>query len=334
MAGAARAAPRRRSELTATPGAETDSACIHRAPNATGVTTRRLALALVLTATFCSIEVAGGLWTGSLALLSDAGHMLADLLALSMSLVACRLAARPATPEKTYGFHRFEILSALANGLLLLAVAVWLMSEAYHRFGEPHPLRVEGMLGVAVMGLITNVVVLKILKNPAGHRHDLNTRAAYLHVLGDLLSSVGVVIGGVVIALTGESRVDTLIAIGIGVLLLWNAQKVVREAVHVLLEAIPRGLRAIDVERAILSTDGVVGLHDLHIWSLTTGVEALSAHVRVRAADLAEVDRILRDIDRDLRRDFAIAHSTIQIESEALVHEPPAATGHVHRSVL
>lgn len=282
---------------------------------------QRLVTALLLTLGFFVVEVISGFVSGSLALLSDAGHMLADVFAIVLALFAGKLAVLPATPEKSYGYYRLEILSALANGVLLCLVALGICREAWLRLAEPQPIETGMMIAVAVIGLGVNLVAAKIL-----HRHDghIHLRAAYLHVLGDILSSIGVIIGGVLVAIFGDTRIDAVLAAMIGIIVLWTAQRLVRDAVDVLLEAIPKHLEPPDVQRAILATPGVVGLHDLHIWSLTTGVEALSAHVIVRPEDLGHSDRILEQLNHELDQHFRIAHTTIQIEPLAAPLARPA----------
>jgi len=286
---------------------------------------RRLFLALIVTVTICAVEVVGGWLSGSLALTSDGGHMLADGFALLLSLFAVRFAALPATAEKTFGYYRLEILSALANGILLSLVAVLVLIEAWSRLFAPHAVNSTAMLQIAIVGLVANLISVWILH---GSSHNLNVRGAYLHVLADTASSLGVIVGAVAIAVTGQPRIDPLIGALIAGFILWSSQRLVRDAVDVLLEAIPKDIRVVDVNRAIMATDGVIGVHDLHIWSLTTGVEALSAHVLVRPKDLPRTDAILGDINRTLLERFRIDHTTLQVESDATIHgagDPGAA---------
>jgi len=281
----------------------------------------RLLTALAITATFFVVEVIGGLLSGSLALLSDAGHMLADSSALLLALFAVKFAALPATPEKSYGYYRLEILSALANGVLLGVVAVFVLIEAVRRLGAPRPIDVGPLMIVAGLGLLSNLAVALLLHGSK----SLNLRGAYLHVLGDLLSSIGVLIGGLLVHVTGEARIDAAVAAGIALVILASAVRLTRDAVDVLLEAIPKGITILDVNRTLLATEGVIAVHDVHVWSLTTGVEALSAHVLVERADLPQTDRILADINRALADRFQIEHSTIQVETDTAVH---SSSGH------
>ena len=275
---------------------------------------RRLGWVLLLTSVVMVIEVAGGLLSGSLALLSDAGHMLTDLLALVLSLMAVRVAARPASPAKTYGWHRIEILTALFNGAVLVAVALVLAAQAVRRFAAPHPIAGTTMAGVAVVGLLANVAGLWLL---SGHGPNLNVRSARLHLLGDALSSVGVVAASLVILATGWLWLDPLVAFAIAVVIALGAVRLVREAVDVLLEGTPRGVALEEVRLALLAVQGVAEVHDLHVWSITTGFLALSGHVRPAGGPAQDPDPLLGRIRTTLRDRFGIAHTTIQIETDA-----------------
>jgi cobalt-zinc-cadmium efflux system protein len=269
--------------------------------------------ALALTLTVMLAEAAGGWWAGSLALLSDAGHMLTDVLALALSYVALRLARLPATPERSFGYMRAEILSALLNGSLLILVAGAIMVEAVERLREPPEVRLGPMLGVALLGLAANGASALLLRH-AGQ--GLNLRGAFLHVMSDLLSSAGVVLGGLVILVTGWSLVDPILACAIAAGILWGAFRLVREAVDVLMESTPGHIPADQVAATIRGVPGVRDVHDLHIWSITPAMPALSGHVVARAASPAEHDRLLGEIQRALGERFGLHHATIQIESE------------------
>jgi cobalt-zinc-cadmium efflux system protein len=278
-----------------------------------GVQTRCLGRVIALTGTVLVVEAVGGILSGSLALISDAGHMLTDLLALVLSLMAVRFAALPATPAKTWGYHRLEILTALLNGALLLGLSSWLLYRAFRRLLDPVPVEGPLMIGVALAGLLANLVSVAVLSR-AGH--SLNLKAARMHVIGDALSSLGVVIAGLVIALTGWHRIDPVVAAAIALVIIAGALRLVREAVDVLLEATPAGIDLDAVGGAIGAIPGVVEVHDLHVWSITTGLHALSGHVRVAERDRADPDQVLDRIKRSLRDRFGIVHTTIQIESE------------------
>jgi len=279
---------------------------------------RRLGAVILLTLVVMGVEVAGGLRSGSLALLSDAGHMLTDLLALVLSLMAVRFAARPASPAKTFGYHRVEILTALVNGALLVVVAGGLAVESARRALAPAPVASGTMAVVGVLGLAGNLLGLWLL---AGHCEGLNVRSARLHLIGDALSSAGVVAAALVILATGWWRLDPLVAFAIALGIAWGAVRLVREAVDVLLEGTPRGVAIEEVRRALLGIPGVAEVHDVHIWSITTGFLAFSGHVRAAEAGLragaAGGDPLLGRIRETLRERFGIAHTTIQIETDA-----------------
>jgi cobalt-zinc-cadmium efflux system protein len=273
---------------------------------------RQLVLVLWLTGSVLVLEVAGGLLAGSLALLSDAGHMLTDLLALVLCLMAVGFASLPATARKTYGYHRLEILSALVNGAVLLLISGVLLVKAVGRFLDPRPIQGGLMTGIALVGLLANLLALAILSR--GHR-SLNIRGARMHLIGDALSSFGVVLAGAAIALTGWYRLDPIVAGVIAVVIVVGAFRLVREAVDVLLEATPAGLGLDEVSAAIATVPGVIEVHDLHVWSITTGLPALSGHVRVDGDTRATSDEMLNRIKQTVRDRFGIVHTTIQIES-------------------
>lgn len=274
---------------------------------------RSLALALGLAAGVMVVEVAGGLWANSLALLSDAGHMLTDVLALGMALFAVTVARRPATTRKTYGYHRVEILAALSNAVILSALCVALFYEAWKRFVRPEAVDGGVVLSVAVMGLAANVAGIWILSRASD---SLNIRSARLHLTGDALSSAAVLLGGAAIWLTSWYRIDSILSVVIGLLILWCVYKILRETVDILLEATPHGIDLADVCRAIESVGGIKGVHDLHVWSITSGMMALSGHVTLDGATLARSDDTLNSIKSVLQERFGIAHTTIQLESE------------------
>ena len=270
-------------------------------------------LALGTTAIIFVAELAGGWLSNSLSLLADAGHMFSDALALLLALAALSFATRPATPEKTYGWYRLEILAALTNGVTLVVLSLFIFWEAYQRLLAPPEVRTGLMMVVAAIGLAANAIGLRFLH---GHDHSLNMRGAYLHVLGDLLSSVGVLIGGALMWATGNRLIDPLVSICIGVVIVLGAYRLVRESVDVLLEATPAGIDVREVSRKICGITGVEGVHDLHVWSLTSGVYALSCHVEVKREILTESENLLDVLRHTLREGFAIAHTTIQIEPE------------------
>ena len=273
---------------------------------------RSLLIVLLMTGTFMVIEVVGGLLTGSLALLADAGHMLTDVAALGLSAFAMWMAARPSTPEKSYGYHRAEILAAVTNAVVLLLMAIWSLYEAYRRvFEPPHVLGVP-MLLIGLVGLAVNVASMKLLDHESAS--SLNVRSAYLEVLSDAISSVGVILGGVTIWLTGWFLIDPLLSSGISVFIVWRTWALLTQAVHVLMEGVPTRLDAKEVGQAMAGVPGVKGIHDLHIWTITSGLDALSAHVVVPVGE--DRDAVLGRLQQLLRDRCGIDHVTLQIVEE------------------
>lgn len=273
---------------------------------------RSLLIVLLMTGTFMVIEVIGGLLTQSLALLADAGHMLTDVAALGLSAFAMWMAARPSTPEKSYGYHRAEILAAVTNAVVLLLLAIWILYEAYQRvFEPPHVLGVP-MLLIGLVGLAVNVASMKLLDHESAS--SLNVRSAYLEVLSDAISSVGVILGGVTIWLTGWFLIDPLLSAGISVFIVWRTWALLTQAVHVLMEGVPTRLDAKEVGQAMAGVPGVKGIHDLHIWTITSGLDALSAHVVVPVGE--DRDAVLGRLQQLLRDRCGIDHVTLQIVEE------------------
>lgn len=289
----------------------------HAARDVSTTKRRPLVVALVITATFLVVEVVGGLLTGSLALLADAGHMATDVAALALSLGAAWLAGRPATPQYSFGFRRAEILAAFVNAASLLAISVWVLWEAFQRLGDPPEVDSGPMLAVALAGLAANVASAAVLARDGGHAHDLNTRGALLHVIGDALGSVGAIAAALVMLATGWYLADPILSAGIGLLIVWNAWRLLRESVDVLLESTPGDMDSDDVRAAMAMVDGVDGVHDLHIWTVTSGFVSLSAHVDLVAGRRWEP--VLLELSAMLRERFDIVHVTLQPEAvEAL----------------
>ena len=273
-----------------------------------------MAAALVLTCIIAVVEAIGGWLTGSLALLSDAGHMWTDVSALGLALLAAWWAGRPANRKRTYGYVRLEILSALVNGVMLLAITVFIVIEALERLKRPTPVLLGPMALVATIGLGGNLLAMGFLHSG----HSMNTRSAFWHVLGDALSSVGVLVGAAVMALSGWHWVDPLISIGISAVVVVGGWRLLREAVDVLLETVPPHVDVDGVEKALAGIPSVIAVHDLHIWTVGSGMVALSAHLVVDEPSACENDTILVAAKRALVERFGIDHSTLQIESQAL----------------
>lgn len=277
-----------------------------------GRSKRSLAIVFGMTTAYLIVEVAGGLWTGSLALLADAGHMLTDVAGVGLALLAIRFAERPATPERTYGYYRVEILAALSNAVVLIGVSLYILYEAYRRFQDPPQVASTAMLAVATVGLLVNAIGIYLLRARSGE--SLNMKGAYFEVLSDALTSVGVIIAGALMWATGWYYADPIISAGIGLFILPRTWTLLKEAAEVLLEGTPAGLNLEVVRETIRSVPGVTAVHDLHAWSLTSGVNALSAHV-VKSEE-ASLGEVLTAVHRSVIARHPIAHVTVQVEPE------------------
>ncbi len=278
--------------------------------SAAGRHSGRLSLALALSAAILLLEALGGVLTGSLALLADAGHVLADVAGLSLALLAIWFARRPASPRNTFGYYRLEILAALANGLLLLGVAAFILLEAWRRLGHPREVASAPMLALALLALAANLTSLKLLHGTG--EHSLTLQAASLEVGADALGSLAVVVAAVVIHLTGWESVDTLFSVALALFMIPRTLHLLQATVQVLLEATPAHIELRELERALSRVPGVARIHDLHVWTITSGFVAMSGHaVLVQPSDANQVLAALRGV---LERDFGISHSTIQLE--------------------
>jgi cobalt-zinc-cadmium efflux system protein len=288
-----------------------DHSQAHGHSHGAGGNEKALRWALLLTTTYLVIEVAGGLWSGSLALLSDAAHMFTDTAALAISLVAIRIGRRPADRRRTFGYNRFEILAAMLNAVLLFGVAIYVLYEAWRRLSSPAEIASGTMLWVAVGGLAVNFASMRILA--AGKDESLNVKGAYLEVWADMLGSLGVIVGALVIRFTGWAWVDSVIAVAIGLWVLPRTWRLLRESLNVLLEGVPDDVDLPAVERALLASEGVASVHDLHVWALSSGKVSLSVHVVCvhDTDDLAPLTLRLRAL---LAERFDIHHSTVQVE--------------------
>lgn len=278
---------------------------------------KRLAWTLGLVVVYMFAEIIGGWLANSLALLADAGHMLSDAASLAMSLFALWIAKKPRNDERTFGYYRAEILAALVNGASLGAISIFIFYEAFQRFGEPPAVQGPLMMGVAVGGLVINLAGLWILHG--GKSDNLNVRGAWLHVLGDTLGSVGAIVAGILIWTLGWNWVDPAASILIAVLILYSSWELLAETVSVLMESAPGHIDVDEVRGAIVDCDGVESVHDLHVWTITSGLVSLSAHVVVD--DVDEYSACLRSIRQTLAEEFGIKHTTIQIEPAGYTHE-------------
>lgn len=274
-----------------------------------------LKISLGVTVVYIVLLVVAGIRAHSLALLSEAGHNLSDLLALLLSLVAVYLQSRPPSSTKTYGYHRAGVLVALVNAVSLVAVSFFIFYEAFRRLQHPEPVRATVMMWVAAAGVVMNGVIALLLYRSAGRSGgDVNIRSALLHEVGDTLSTAAVIAGGWAILVTGNYWIDSALSFGIGVLILWSGYGIVRETLNILLEGTPRGVKLELVETAIRSIDGVNDVHDLHCWSIGSETRALSCHIAIADIPPSVSERILRDVKECLHRDFSINHTTIQFE--------------------
>ncbi len=267
---------------------------------------------LVATFGFVVVEVATGLQAHSLALLSDAGHNFTDALALLLAWFGFYLQSKPADETKTYGYHRAGVLSAFVNALTLVGLSAWIFYESIGRLRQPETVHEWVMLAVAALGLLLNGGIMLALRGAS--RHDINIRSAFVHMLGDALGSIGIIAGAIVIRYTGWQRVDPVLSILIGALIVWTAWDIIRESLNILLEGLPRGLRLQEVIQAMREVTGVMDVHDLHIWSLGSSTHALSCHVLIADVPPSESDTILRELNGRLAERFHIHHTTVQFE--------------------
>ena len=278
-----------------------------------------LAIALIITSVFLIVQAIGGVATGSLALLADAGHMATDVAALGLALFAVWLAQRPATPERSFGFARAEVLAALVNSATLVAISFYIFWEAFQRVGDPPEVDSGLMLIVAFAGLGANVASAWVLSRGGGHEHSLNTRGAFLHVMGDMLGSVGAIVAALVMLATGWYLADPILSAGIGLLILWSSWRLMRETAEVLLEATPAHIDSRQVRATMMNIDGVTSVHDLHIWTVTSGLVSMSCHVVVSGD--REWPDVLMDLAQVLREQFDIRHVTLQPEDDRIAGE-------------
>jgi cobalt-zinc-cadmium efflux system protein len=278
---------------------------------------RRLKAVLILTALYMLTEAIGGWLTGSLALIADAGHMLADVAALALALFATWFSSRPATPNKTFGYHRLEILAALINGVALVLIALTVSYEAYKRWYSPPEIESGLMIIIAAGGLLINLTSAWLIHGD--HEHNLNVRGAWLHIMGDALGSVGAILAGLLIYFYGWYSADPLISLVISALIIWSSWHLIKESTNVLLEGTPAHINLTAVEDAILETNGVEAVHDLHVWTITSGRDALSAHVV--HLDSVKPPELLKTLRLKLHNRFGLDHLTIQMETLTFVND-------------
>ncbi|MCJ7546562.1 MAG: cation diffusion facilitator family transporter [Deltaproteobacteria bacterium] len=287
----------------------------HERNGATGGFQRPLLIALWITAVVMIAEFVGGLLANSLALLSDAAHMLTDIAALLLGIVAFQFSTKPPTNKTTFGFHRLEIFAAQINGGVLVFLSFFIFYAAYQRLLQPEPIKGPLMLVVACVGLVANIVGILVLHKTS--RENLNVKAAFLHIVGDLISSVGVIIGGIIISLTGWFPIDHILSIMIGLIILKGAYSVVKETAAILLEAVPKHIDLDKLIQEVKAMEGVKSFHDVHVWTITSGLYALSGHVQIQDQQISESTRILEVIQEYLRQRYKINHPTLQLECHA-----------------
>jgi cobalt-zinc-cadmium efflux system protein len=271
----------------------------------------KLKVVLLLISSYIVVEIISGLLTGSLALIADAGHMLADAGGLTLALFAINFSSKPATPQRTYGFYRIEILAALANSAVLILVSIYIIYDAYERIIEPPQIKGTALIIVGSIGLVVNLVGIIILKGHA--KENLNIEGAYLEVLKDTLGSIGVVVVGVVTSISEFYLVDPIISVGLAFYILPRTWSLMKKSINILMEGVPINISYEEVKKAILQIKGVTGVFDIHIWAITSGMDAITAHVVV--SDPSKSQTILKDISSMLEKRFKITHTTIQIET-------------------
>lgn len=286
-----------------------------------GANKKVLLISFIIITGYMMIEAIGGFLTNSLALLSDAGHMLSDSISLMVALIAFRLAEKKASHNKTFGYKRFEILAAVINGVALILISLYIIYEAIERFSHPPEVATTGMLTISIIGLIVNVLVAWIMLRGGDTEGNLNIRGAYLHVLSDMLGSVGAILAAVLIIFFGWGWADPLASVIVAILVLRSGYNVTKDAIHVLMEGTPENIDVPDIIHTIEETEGIQDIHDLHIWSITSGLNALSCHAVVAdQLTISESENILRKIEHKLEHK-GITHVTIQMETEANHHD-------------
>jgi cobalt-zinc-cadmium efflux system protein len=281
-------------------------------PDPTRSTIRRLALSLGITLAFVVVEILAGIFANSLALLTDAAHNFTDVLALALTWWALWITTKPANSGKTYGYHRAGILVALVNSTTLALIALGIFNEAYKRFVAPPAVQADILIGVGSMAVVVNLVTALLVRR--GAEHDLNLKSAFLHLMGDVLSTVGAVAAGILIRFTGLNWIDSLVSVFIGLLILWNAWGIVRESVDILMESTPNDIDLHKLVADVMGVDGVSGVHDLHVWSISQGLRTLSAHVVTDDVTISAGARIQAAVNELLACKYGVFHATLQLE--------------------
>ncbi|MBL6010714.1 cation diffusion facilitator family transporter [Bacillus halotolerans] len=283
--------------------------------------TKVLMISFIIITGYMIIEAIGGFLTNSLALLSDAGHMLSDSISLMVALIAFRLAEKKASHNKTFGYKRFEVLAAVINGVALILISLYIMYEAIERFSNPPEVATTGMLTISIIGLVVNILVAWIMMSGGDTENNLNIRGAYLHVISDMLGSVGAILAAILIIFFGWGWADPLASVIVAILVLRSGYNVTKDSIHVLMEGTPENIDVTDIIHTIEETEGIQNIHDLHIWSITSGLNALSCHAVVDSQlTISESENILRKIEHVLEHK-GITHVTIQMETEAHNHD-------------
>jgi cobalt-zinc-cadmium efflux system protein len=294
-------------------------------------TTKRLTLSLGLTAAFVIVEVIAGLWGNSLALLTDAAHNFTDVIALGLSWYALQIATRPANAGKTFGYHRVGILVALVNSTTLILIAAGIFFEAYHRFLAPPEVDSRILIGVGALAFFINLITAWMVKE--GSEHDLNLRSAFLHLMGDVLSTLGAVIAGVIIYFTRWNWLDPLVSVMIGMFILYNAWGILRQTIHILLESTPENVDVLKMVDDLRKVDGVLDVHDLHVWSVNESLRMLSAHIVIDDVQISACMAIQGNINEVLAHGYNIQHATLQMECEGCGHRLLYCDIHEHQHV-
>jgi len=286
-----------------------------------GANKKTLTIAFFIIAAFMIVEAIGGVLTNSLALLSDAGHMLSDAISLGVGVLAFKFGEKVADYSRTYGYRRFEILAAVFNGVTLMIISIFIFIEAIERFVRPTEISSHGMLGIAILGLVVNILVAWILMRGGDTHDNLNMRAAFLHVIGDMLGSAAAILAAIFIMLFDWSWMDPLASIIVAFIIIKGGYHVTKDAIHVLMEGTPTNVNIDEVIQLFHNTPGIIGIHDLHVWSITSGQNALSCHAVVEDnLSLKDIQKILKDIEHELLH-LGIAHMTVQVEDRDHVHE-------------